>query len=274
MRRILVSAAGLISLLSFTYCGGSTPPAQTPAAESAGGEPEAAQASREGAPPRDKKRAPETDSRDPEVGGGESKTSPCSGLAISDLGSALAQSACEFKGGNPEANAHDVTDALDVKVSLDAPRVAPGGKASVRVTYRNKSKKELALYFVVDPEPRFELEVYTKKGIRVDKPAGLEPSLPPEVASAPAPEKQYARVTLATEGTATLTLPWEAVRHKWASKGAAKGAAVGHGYPQEPAGPLPRGKYVLRVITPIVGISEGIDHELSQPRLDVEVGKP
>jgi hypothetical protein len=79
-------------------------------------------------------------------------------------------------------------------------------------------------------------------------------------------------VTLATQGTAKLTIPWSAVKHKWASKERAKGAIPGHGYPVEPAGPLPKGKYVIRVVTPLTGVFEGGDHEISQPRGQIAVG--
>jgi hypothetical protein len=64
------------------------------------------------------------------------------------------------------------------------------------------------------------------------------------------------------------------VKFKWASKDKAKGAMPGRGYPREPAGPIGKGKYVLRVITPLVGVSQGVDHEVSQPRTQVEVGNP
>jgi hypothetical protein len=141
----------------------------------------------------------------------------------------------------------------------------------VTVTYKNKGTKELALDFIVDPEPRFDFEVYTLKGNRVDKPKGSEPALPPEVANAPQPEQKVARIKLAQQGTAKLTLHWNAVQYKWASKDKAKGALPGHGYPKEPGKPLKKGAYVLRVITPLAGVSEGIDHELSQPRVQITI---
>lgn len=124
---------------------------------------------------------------------------------------------------------------------------------------------------MVDPEPRFDFEVYTLKGARADAPKGAAPSLPPEVANATAPEPKIARVTLAQQGTAKLTLKWNAVKYKWASKERAKGALPGHGYPKEPAGPLTKGAYVLRVLTPLTGVFEGVDHDVSQPRVQVSV---
>jgi hypothetical protein len=91
------------------------------------------------------------------------------------------------------------------------------------------------------------------------------------VANAPQPEQKIARVTIAQQGTARLTLKWDAVKYKWASKERAKGALPGHGYPREPAGPLPKGSYVLRVTTPLTGIFEGVDHEVSQPRVQIMI---
>lgn len=201
---------------------------------------------------------------------GNKKSNPCGGFEVPDLASVLSQVACEVQNPSPNAQ-NDVKDKLEIKVVPDSPRIAPGSTAGVTVTYKNKSPKDLALDFVVDPEPRFDFEVYTLKGTRVDKPKGSEPSLPPEVANAPVPEQKVARVTLATQGTATLKLQWNAVKYKWAGKDRAKGAIPGHGYPREPAGPLPKGQYILRVITPLTGVFEGVDHEVSQPRVQVTV---
>jgi len=249
---MLVSAAA-----SLAACGGSSHPAQSPSNGDTSAAPEAGAPP---GPPGDKESA--------------SKPSPCAGSEIGDLTSVLAQSACEAKGWKPDAVPPNLDASLEVKVALDAPKVAPGGKATVTVTYHNKGSKDLPLYFMVDPEPRFEFDVRTLKGSRVDRPAGHEPALPPAVANATPPDKLFALVTIAPQGSATASLPWEAVRHRWASKDAAKGAVPGHGYPQEAAGPLPRGKYVLRVLSPLVDVSEGIDHEVTQPRVHIEVGTP
>lgn len=202
---------------------------------------------------------------------GNKKSNPCGGFEVPDLASVLGQVACEVQ--NPSTNAqNDVKDKLEIKVVPDSPRIAPGSTANITVTFKNKSPKDLPLDFVVDPEPRFDFEVYTLKGTRVDKPRGSEPSLPPEVANAQVPEPKVARVTLATQGTATLKLQWTAVKYKWAGKDRAKGAIPGHGYPKEPAGPLPKGSYILRVITPLTGVFEGVDHDISQPRVQITVG--
>jgi hypothetical protein len=202
---------------------------------------------------------------------GEKKATPCGGASIPDLATVLAQASCEVPERKPGEPDMDVKDQLEIKVATDSPKVAPGSSAKVTITFHNKGKKVLPLDFVVDPEPRFDFEVYTLKGSRVDKPAGDEPLLPPEVSNASPPEKAMARVTLAPNGTATVTGSWTAVKYKWASKDKAKGASPGHGYPREPAGPIAKGKYVLRVVTPLVGISEGVDHEISQPRTEVEI---
>jgi hypothetical protein len=199
------------------------------------------------------------------------KKTPCTGFEINDLASVLAQAECEV-GAPKEGQAKDLKDALEVKVQADSVKVAPGSTATITVTFKNKSKGDLPLDFLVDPEPRFDFEVYTLKGSRADAPKGDAPSLPTEVANAPAVEPKVARITLATQGTARLTLKWNAVTYKWASKDKAKGALPGQGYPKEPGGPLAKGKYILRVVMPLTGIFEGGDHEVSQPRTPIEVG--
>jgi len=203
---------------------------------------------------------------------GEKKAMSCGGASVPDLAAVLAQASCEVANAKPDEPEKDLKDLVEITVQTDSPKVAPGSTSKVTVTFHNKGKTPLPLDFMVDPEPRFDFEVYTLKGSRVDKPAGDSPTLPPEVQNAPEPEKAVARVTLAPNGTAKLVESWTAVKYKWASKDKAKGALPGRGYPREPAGPIGKGKYVLRVITPLVGVSEGSDHELSQPRTPVEIG--
>ncbi|MGD0525217.1 MAG: hypothetical protein ABSE49_08745 [Polyangiaceae bacterium] len=198
------------------------------------------------------------------------KATPCGGFEIADLVSVLSQAACEV--ANPSTTDQpDLSDKLEIKVIPDSPRIAPGSTAGVTVVFKNKSKGDLPLNFVVDPEPRFDFALYTLKGSRVDAPKGSAPPLPPEVANATVPEAKVARITLATQGTAKVSLKWNAVKYKWASKERAKGALPGQGYPREPAGPLPKGTYVLRVITPLTNVFEGVDHDASQPRVQITV---
>jgi hypothetical protein len=203
---------------------------------------------------------------------GDKKAMSCGGASIPDLAAVLAQASCEVANAKPDEPEKDLKDLLEITVQTDSPKVSPGSSAKVTVTFHNRGKTVLPLDFVVDPEPRFDFEVYTLKGSRVDKPAGESPTLPPEIQNASAPDKSVARVTLAPNGTAKLTESWTAVKYKWASKDKAKGALPGRGYPREAAGPIGKGKYVLRVITPLVGVSQGVDHEISQPRTQVEIG--
>jgi hypothetical protein len=203
---------------------------------------------------------------------GKSTMMKCGGFDVPDLVAVISQASCELPDGTPEPKEEELKDVLEVRVSADQ-HVAAGSKGNkVRVLYKNKGKTDLTLKFAVDPDPRFLFEVSTPKGARVDKPAGAEPSLPAGVSDAPAPEKKYAQITIAANGTAGVTLSWDAVKYKWASKERARGAVPGRGYPRDAAGPLPKGKYVLRVVTPLVGVSEGVDHELTQPKTDIQVG--
>jgi hypothetical protein len=200
------------------------------------------------------------------------KPMPCSGFDIPDLMATLSQIACELP--RPDGSApQDLKDRLEIRVVPDSPRVAPGATANITVTFKNKGKGDLPLDFVIDPEPRFAVEAYTPKGRRADAPPGTAPALPPQVASAEVPDARMARITLTQQGTARLTLPWTAVKYKWASKERAKGALPGQGYPREPSGPLAKGAYVLRVVTPLTNVFEGTDHEVSQPRVQVTVAR-
>lgn len=264
MKSTVRMAAAL--LLALTACGGAKNDADAPnnTEETASGDGGAA----ETPPPA----ADTTPSSGAPVAGDDSgkKPTPCGGFDIPDLASVLSQAACEVDNANPNEQ-KDVKDLLDIKVIPDSPRIAPGSTATVTVVFKNKGKTDLPLNFVVDPEPRFDFEVYTLKGSRADAPRGAAPPLPAEVANAPQPDAKIARVTLAQQGTAKLTLKWAAVKYKWASKDRAKGALPGRGYPRDPAGPLPKGKYILRVITPLTNVFEGIDHEVSQPRVEVTV---
>ena len=85
-----------------------------------------------------------------------------------------------------------------------------------------------------------------------------------------APDKTISRVTIAPGGTATLVVPWEAVKYKWAPADRAKGALPGSHYPRDVAGPLPKGKYAVKIVMPLVGVNE-TDHEFSQPKVSVEI---
>ena len=204
--------------------------------------------------------------------GGDAKpsASPCLGFEL-DLSKALNQAACEVPSAAASAKSRDMKGILEVKLSLSTPKISPGNHVDITVTFANKSKADLPLDFVVDPEPHFEVQVYDKAGRRVDSPAGPEPRLPPEVTSAPVPEKHTARATIVQLGNGRITIGWDAVKQKWAPKERAKGAIPGRGYPTVPGPPLPKGKYTLRVVTPLTGVFEGIDHEMSQPRLQIEI---
>src|SRR5271167_2297580 len=104
MRWIFTCALPCLAML--TACGGSTPPAQSPAS---GDKSAASEASGAGAD-----KTSETSSKDPDLlspgnkdsGGG--KASPCGGSDISDLAAVLAQSACEAKGVDPTTTSKDL----------------------------------------------------------------------------------------------------------------------------------------------------------------------
>ena len=130
----------------------------------------------------------------------------------------------------------------------------------------------MPLYFTIDPMPRFDIEIYNAKGNRVDLPKNQPPPLPAGMAPREPGEPKTARVYLAANGTARMPLGWDAVKLRWAPE-KLRGTPPEKGYPRAPAGALPKGKYSLKVATPLTYVFEGIDHEVSQPRVDVVVGK-
>jgi len=67
-----------------------------------------------------------------------------------------------------------------------------------------------------------------------------------------------------------MVVPWEAVRTRWAPEKYA-GTPPEMGFPRVSAGPLGKGKYKLRVVTPLTNIFEGTDKEISAPKIDIGV---
>ena len=102
-------------------------------------------------------------------------------------------------------------------------------------------------------------------------PPGKPPN-PPKGHSQPPPnDPKVAKITLAANGTARARLAWEAVKMKWAPE-KVRGTPSERGFPRTPAGALPKGKYTVKVMTPLVGVNEGVDHEISAPKVEIEVG--
>ena len=200
------------------------------------------------------------------------KKDECVGFDIGNLEDVLLKSACEETQKPDAVPPADLKGKLEVTVSASPTKVAPDGKADLLVTFANKSKEPLTLHFKVDPMPRLEVETYDKKGKRQDMPAGNPPP-PPKGATQPPPtEPKTAKVTIAAAGTARMRVAWDAAKMKWAPE-KYKGTPPERGYPRAPAGPLGNGKYVVKVQTALVGVTETSDHEISAPKVEIEVGK-
>jgi hypothetical protein len=119
--------------------------------------------------------------------------------------------------------------------------------------------------------PRFQIEVYSAKTAkRMDLPSPNPPKLPSGMAPREPGTPSTARVTLAANGTGTVQLGWDATKMKWAPE-KLTGTPPEQGYPRVAAGPLPKGRYNIRVVTPLIGIFEGVDHEISAPRTVIDV---
>lgn len=257
LRTSLVLASSLALALSLG-CGGKDKPAENPDDHATD---EDAAVSLPPTAEGDDAGAPTTDTP---------KVNPCSAFDI-DLTTALMQAQCEVPNAKPGDKTQEIGSKVDIKVTASAPSVAPGGKIELTVTFKNKSADPITLDFNLDPTPRFSTEAYDVKGkARVDKPAGNPPALPKGMAPREATTHSTARITLVPNGTAHAVVPWDAVRTKWAPE-KLKGTPPEMGYPRSPNGPLPKGKYQVRVVTPLTQVFEGLDHEVSAPRIEITV---
>jgi hypothetical protein len=155
-----------------------------------------------------------------------------------------------------------IKDRLEVKVTAATPSTAPGGRIDLVLTLRNKTDTPLPLYFTGEPSPRFDVEALDTKGRRADLPPNKFPGYPKGGKPEPR-ETKASRITLDKNGTARMKLSWEAVKTKWAPDRAK--TWEGRGYPRAPAGPMPAGKYTLRVLLPVIG-------EVDPPKVAVDIG--
>jgi len=198
------------------------------------------------------------------------KKDPCTGFEL-DLGAVLALSACEVPNPKPDEKPADMKGKLEVKLVASQATIAPGGHVDLQLTLTNKSSSNLPLFFTLDPMPRFPTEAYDGKGkSRVDMPAGKPPALPKGVAPREATSHETARITLVPNGTAKMTVGWDAVKMKWAPD-KLKGTPPEMGYPRAPNGPLGKGKYIVHVAMPLVQVFEGTDRAISAPKTEITV---
>jgi hypothetical protein len=210
-------------------------------------------------------------------GGAEKdKKDECIGFDIANVEDMLLKSSCEEANTKPDSlTPIDLKGKLEVTVSASPTKLGAGGKADLMVSFSNKSKEPLVLHFKIDPVPRFEIEVWdqpTKKGPkRADMPTGAPPPPPKDAKQPPPSEAKSARITIAPNGSARARIPWEAVKMKWAPE-KFRGTPPERGFPRAAAGPLPKGKYTVKVVTPLIGVFEGVDHEMSAPKVEIEVG--
>jgi hypothetical protein len=247
----VTGAALLVALgamLAVPACGGSKPAPKSPD--------EVATTPTDGGTPSDAA---------PDAGG----ASICTGADL-DLTNVLVQSACEVPNQTADAKQRDVSQLLTVSATPSSPGVSPGGHIDIIVTFTNKSQEPLPLAFILDPTARFTVEAYTSTNKRAEMPRKHQPASkddgPPPEPSAPG----TAQVIVLPGGKASAKIGWDAVKLRWAPE-LLRGTPPEQGYPTAPAGPLPRGKYLLKVITPLTGVFEGSDREVSTMKTTVEV---
>lgn len=192
----------------------------------------------------------------------------CTGFEVANLEEMLLKSTCEVPNAKPDSlKGVDLKGKLDVTVNASPTKIAPGGKADLVVAFVNKSKDPITLNFRIDPTPRFEVEVYDKKNARAEMPPGKPPAAPKGASQPPPTEPKVAQLTLAANGSARVRIPWEAAKMRWAPE-KFRGTPPEKGYPRVPAGPLAKGKYTVKVVTPLVGVA---DYDMGSPKLEIDL---
>jgi hypothetical protein len=184
----------------------------------------------------------------------------------------LSRAACELGGDRAKDDSpKDLKGRLEIAVRPAAQKVTPGGTVDIYVSFTNKGKGVLPLQFVVNPLPRFEIEAFDQKERRVDEPKGGHPPWPGGK-EPPAAEEKISEIRLPENGTGRVVLQWTAARSRWAPE-KAKGVGIGGSYPKAAGAPLPKGKYTLRIVTPLTRVFEGAEREVTAPKVTIEVGK-
>lgn len=194
----------------------------------------------------------------------EDKTGECSGARFDNLYLTLTNDACKVDPKN-EPN-QDLKNDLEIRVNPSALQIAPGGKVDLLVLFKNKSAHTMPLFFAMDPVPRFEVDALDKKG----RPAGLPPGKAPRQPNRAT--KTFARVFLAAGGVAKMKVSWTASNMRWAPELLKGGPIPDLGFPKAPAKPLARGRYTVRVLTPLAFVTDS-DKDLIQPKIGIEVGE-
>jgi hypothetical protein len=197
------------------------------------------------------------------------KKDPCTGFEM-ELQTVLMNAACEVPNPKPDDKSPDLKGKLEITLVPSMPTISPGGHADLALTLTNKSNAPIALSFTLDPTPRFPTETYDAKKKRVDMPATKPPPLPQGMPPREATSHETARITIVPNGTAKTTIPWDAVKMRWAPE-KLKGSSPENGYPRVPAGPLAKGVYTVRVAMPLVLVFEGIEREVSAPKTQITV---
>jgi hypothetical protein len=248
-----IAFAGLLCQLGYTAC--SPPPAPRPLEMEPIG-------TIKNLPPVPAEEPGDSGVTAPNSGTAPAATAVCTAGDLDNAQDILGQ--CEV----PLPRAADVPslkDKLEVKVVTASPSIAPGGHVELQITLHNKSGDSLPVYFSGDPGPRFDVEAVDGKGRRVDLPTAKWPGYPkgvkPELHDA-----KSSKIVFEKNSTARFKASWDAVKTKWAPEKAK--SWEGRGNPRVASGPLAPGKYVLRVVLPILGdFSE-------QPKAPIEVLGP
>lgn len=187
---------------------------------------------------------------------------PCSGTRV-ELGAALSRRECErCKVREPRFFAPLVAPELVVT----PPRADAGGEVAVRAVLRNRTGEPLELPFVWHAGPMFVVSAKDAAGQPAGEPKGPPPPSPGGFRPGP---PYLVCITLAPGGVAYVERKWQAVQRRWVTT---EPPLPGGPPPSEPAGPLPPGRYRLRLQTMLqVG---GGELAIGAPSAWLDVARP
>jgi hypothetical protein len=170
---------------------------------------------------------------------GEKKTAmdgPCGGKQV-PIGLVMGRRECEEK-----CHVSGPLKGIEGRLEVGAAQVAPGGEVKLRAVFRNSTRATVVLPFVWHAGPMNQITVIDANGRPVEV-EGTRPTLSAAGGGLPGPPYLVC-LQLAGGGEATLDHIWRAVRWRYGQGRGPMGAPI-----QEVAGPLPKGRYQLRLVT-------------------------
>lgn len=158
-----------------------------------------------------------------------------------------------------------LNEKLEWKLTASTPEISAGGRVDLVLSVKNKSSETVSLVFTVDG-PGFFVQTFDAKGKRVGQPSG-KPK-PPTGVTVEDDGARTVKLVVGSGGTLKTKLYFDAVKLRWAPEKIEGSFTTSGTFPTVSAGPLPPGKYLVRIASSLNGVSEE-----SLPRVPIQVVK-